>query len=157
MKISGHGLREHLRLLIPSLGLITAVFVLRLVLHAAGAPSGLVRACSVTVAGAVAVLVAVLFIHTRRFGSYPNVVVATLFLVGWEQLLLSGAIAFYAFTGVSNVYSVPEYSSGRFADPWHHIAGHLIFGLGFGELLGAAMGCLLLWMLRRLVPVEQAR
>jgi hypothetical protein len=141
----------------PSFGLITAVFVLRLVLHAAGAPFGLVRACSVTVAGAVAVLVAVLLIHTRRFGSYPNVVVATLLLVGWEQLLISGAIAFYAFTGISNVYSVPEYSPpGRFVDPWHHIAGHLIFMLAFGELLGAGMGCLLLWMLRRLVPMERA-
>ena len=43
MKISGHGLRDHFRLLMPSFGLITAVFVLRLVLHAAGAPSGLVR------------------------------------------------------------------------------------------------------------------
>jgi len=156
MKISGHDLRDHLRLLMPSFGLITAVFALRLVLHASGAPSSLVRACSVTVAGAVAILVAVLFIHTRRFGSYPNVVVATLFLVTWEQLLLSGAIAFYAFTGISNVYSAPEYSPGRFADPWHHIAGHLIFGLGFGELLGAGMGCLLLWTLRRLVPVERA-
>jgi hypothetical protein len=28
--------------------------------------------------------------------------------------------------------------------------------LAFGELLGAGMGCLLLWMLRRLVPMERA-
>jgi hypothetical protein len=140
----------------PSFGLITAVFVLRLVLHAAGAPFGLVRAFSVTVAHAVAVLVAVLLIHTRRFGSYPNVVVATLLLIGWEQLLISAAIAFCAFTGIPNVYSVPEYSPGRFTDPWHHIAGHLIFGLGFGELLSAGMGCLLLWLLRRLVPANVA-
>jgi hypothetical protein len=157
MKICGYGLRDHLRLLVPSFGLITAVFVLRLVLDAAGAPSGLVRACSVTVAGAVAILVAVLLIHNRRFGSYSNVVVATLLLVGWEQLLISGAIAFFALTGIQNVYAAPEYSLGGLLDPWRHIAGHLTYGLGFGELIGAAMGCLLLWMLRRLVPAEQAK
>ncbi len=156
MKICGHGLRDHLRLLAPSFGLITAVFVLRLVLDAVGAPSGLVRACSVTVAGAVAILVAVLMIHNRRFGDYSNVAVAVLLLVGWQQLLISGAIAFFAFTGIQNIYSAPEYSGGL-ADPWRHIAGHLTFGLGFGELVGAAMGCLLLWMLRRLMPVEQAK
>ncbi len=156
MKICGHGLRDHLRLLAPSFGLIAAVFILRLVLDAAGAPSGLVRVCSVTVAGAVAILVAVLLIHNRRFGDYPNVVVAALLLVGWQQLLISGAIAFFAFTGIQNIYSAPEYSGGV-VDPWRHIAGHLTFVLGFGELVGAAMGCLLLWMLRRLVPVEQAK
>lgn len=156
MKISGRGLGDHLRLLVPSFGLITAVFVLRMVLDAAGAPHSLVRACSVTVAGAGAVLVAVLLIHSRRFGGYSNVVVATLLLVIWEQLLISGAIAFFALTGVQNIYSAPEYSPGRLADPWHHIAGHLVFSLGFGELISAAMGCLLLWMLRSLVPVERA-
>jgi hypothetical protein len=156
MRISGHGLRDYFRLLAPSFGLITAVFILRLVLDAARAPSGLVRVCSVTVAGAVAILVAVLMIHNRRFGGYPNVVVAVLFLVVWQQLLISGAIAVFGFTGIQNIYSAPEYSGGT-ADPWHHIAGHLTFGLGFGVLFGAAIGCLWLWIIRRLVPVEQAK
>jgi hypothetical protein len=155
MKISGHGLRDYLQLLVPSFGLIAAVFILRLVLDAAGAPSGLVRACSVTVAGAVAILLAVLMIHNRRFGDYSNVAVAVLLLVGWQQFLISGAIAVFAFTGIQNIYSAPEYS-GRLADPWHHIAGHLTLGLGFGELVGAGIGSLWLWILRRIVPVEQA-
>ena len=155
MKISGHGLRDHLRLLAPSFGLIAAVFILRLVLDAAGAPSFVVRGCSVTVGGAVAILLAVLMIHNRRFGGYPNVAVAVLLLVGWQQLLISEAIAFFAFTGIQNIYSAPEYS-GRLADPWRHIAGHLTFVLGFGVLVGAAIGSLWLWILRRIVPVEQA-
>ena len=33
-----------------------------------------------------------------------------------------------------------------------HVIAHLTFGLGFGELFGAATGCLLLWLLRRLAP-----
>ena len=158
MKICGYGLREHLRFLAPPLGLITAVFVLRMVLDAAGAPSGVVHACSVTVAGAVAVLLAVLMIYRRRLDGYPNVFVATLLLVLWEQVLISGAIAFSAFTGIENIYSAPEFSPGRLAlDPWHHIAGHLAFGLVLGTLFGTAMGWLLLWMLRRMVPAVPAK
>lgn len=158
MKICGYGLREHLRLLTPSLGLITAVFALRMVLGAAGAPSGVVRACSVTVAGAVAVLFAVLMIYRRRLGGYPNVFMASLLLVLWEQLLVSGAIVFSVLTGIENIYSAPEFSPGRLAfDPWHHIAAHLTFGLVLGTLFGTAMGCLLLWMLRRMVPAVPAK
>jgi len=36
-----------------------------------------------------------------------------------------------------------------------HIHGHLTFGVGVGTLLGAAEGCLLLWLLRRLVPAAR--
>ncbi len=157
MKIGGHGLDEYIRLLAPMFGLITAVFTLRLVLYAAGAPTGLFRICSVTVFGAVAVLLAVLLIHIRRFGSYSNVFVAAFLLECWEQLLMSGALAFSGFTHTRNVFSAPEYSPGRLADPWHHIAGNLTFGLVFGTLLGWGMGCLILWMLRMLVPVESRK
>jgi hypothetical protein len=47
------GLRDHVRLLAPLFALIAAVWALRLVLDASGAPKGLVRLSSVTVAGAV--------------------------------------------------------------------------------------------------------
>jgi hypothetical protein len=157
MKIGGYGLRDHLRLLAPLFALIAAVWALRLVLHAAGAPFGLVRICSVTVAGAVSILLAALLIHTRRFGSYPNAVLASFLLVCWEQLLIVAAIAFSAFSHVQNVFAAPEYSQrfehGGALTPAQHIAGHLTFGLGIGTLFGAAMSCLLLWMLRRLVPM----
>lgn len=151
MKICGQGLKHHIRLLMPLFGLITAVWALRMVLDTAGAPSTLVRLCSVTVTGAASVLVAVLLIHARRFGSYPNVVLAAFLLVIWQQLLISGAIAFSALTGIRNIYSAPAYSFGM--TPLQHVVGHLTFGVGSGTLFGTAMGCLLLWLLRRLVPL----
>lgn len=155
MKIGGHALREHIRLLAPLFGLIAAVWALRLVLVAAGAPPGLVRVCSVTVTGAVSVLLAALLIHFRRFGSYSNIVVAAFLLQCWQQLLIVGAIAFSVFANINNVYSAPEYSPH--GGPLGHIAGHLTFGLGMGTLFGAGTGCLLLWMLKRLVPVNPAK
>jgi hypothetical protein len=150
------GLRDHVRLLMPLFALIAAVWALRLVLDAAGAPNGIVRLFSVTVAGAVSALLAVVLMHFRRLGRYSNVIIATILLVFWAQFLIVLAIAFAAVTGVQNVFAAPEYSPHG-AGPLPHIAGHLTFGLGFGILVGSAMACLTLWTLRRLVPVESDR
>jgi hypothetical protein len=151
MKIGGHGLREHIHLLMPLFGLIAAVWLLRLVLDKAGAPPTVVRMVSVTVAGAASILLAVLLIHFKAFGSYGNVVLAAFLLEFWSQLLICGAIAFSAITGTTNIYTAPEYSFH--SCPRAHIFAHLTAVLGFDTLFGAAMGCLLLWILRRLVPV----
>jgi len=123
MKIGGHGLREHIHLLKPLFGFIAAVWLLRIVLDKAGMPPTVVRMVSVTVAGAVSVLLAVLLIHFKAFGSYANVVAAAFLLELWEQLLICGAIAFSAFTGTANIYTAPEYSFH--SAPVAHIVGHL--------------------------------
>ena len=156
MKIGGHGLGEHLRLLAPLFWLIAGVWALRLVLAAAGAPFPLVRACSVSVTGAVAILLAVILIHIRRFGGYVNVAVAAFLLECCLQLLIVAAIAFAALTGIQNIYTAPEFSF-RLSSLTHHMVGHLTFGIGVGTLMGTAMGSLLLWLLRRLVPVKSAQ
>jgi hypothetical protein len=130
---------------------MAAVWALRIVLYAADAPHLVMRWCSVTVAGAACIMLAGFLIHVRRFGSYPNVVLATFLIECCQQLLIIAAIAFSVFTGTQNVYSAPEFAGhhGQVA----HILGHLTFGLGFGTLFGSAMACLLLWLLRRLVPL----
>jgi len=155
MKIGGHGLREHIRFLMPLFGLIAAVWLLRIVLDKAGAPPTVVRIMSVNVACAVSVLLAVLLIHFKSFGSYANVVAATFLLELWSQSLISVAIAFSVVTGITNVFVAPEYSHSM--SPPAHIIGHMTFGLGLGTLFGSAMGCLLLWMLRLLVRVTPGK
>ncbi len=153
MRIGGHGLREHLRLLAPLFGLIAAVWALRLIQHLAGAPHSIVRMFSVNVASAVSVLIAVWLIHLKGFGSYANVVVAAFLLSVFDEILIAGAIGFTALTGMVNIYSSAQYSFGlSYA---RHIIGHLTFGLGLGTLLGSAMGCLMLWLLRWLVPTQK--
>jgi hypothetical protein len=160
MKIGEHGLGDHIRLLAPLFAFIGAVWALRLVLYAGGAPRPILYICSVTVAGSVSVLLAAVLIHSRRFGSYTNVVAAVFLLNCWQQFLIVAAITFTALTNIQNVYSAPEFSfSAR--PPFHgpegylpHILGHLIGGVGFGTLFGSAMGSLVFWMLRRLAPKE---
>lgn len=157
MKVCGRGLRDHVRLLTPLFGLITLVWALRLGLDAAGLAHGLVRIFSVTGATSLAILIAVWLIHTRGFGSYPNVVVASLLIVVFEQALIVGAIAFAVASKTENVFTKVEYSMPD--DPYHvrHMLGQLTFGVGAGMLLGTATGCLMLWLLRTLVPARVRR
>jgi hypothetical protein len=153
MRIGNHSLREHIRLLMPLFGFMMAVWALRIVLDAAGAPQAVVYACSVTVAGAVAVVMAVLLVHARHFGSYPSVVAAAFLLALWQQVLISAAIAFALLTRTQNVYTRPQFHPGM--PPLQHIQAQLTWGVGFSTLLGSAMGCILLWLLRRLVPLAE--
>ena len=152
MNIGGYGLRDHVRLLGPLFGLIAAVWLLRWVLDAVGTPRWLVLVVSVTAITSLSILAAAGLMHFRRFGSYLNVVVASFLLVTWGQLLIIMAIVFAAATGVENIFTAPEFS--RVDDQTHlgNILGHLTFGIGAGTLFGAATGCLLLWLLRMLVP-----
>lgn len=153
MKVGGHTLREHIKLLWPLLAFIAVVWALRLLLDELGILHALVPVLSVTGAAAVAVLFAVVIIHVRGFGSYPNVVIACLFLVAWGQLLIIAAILFSVLTGTENIFTAPEFSMPG-DDPHHvrHIIGHLTFGIGGGVLTGSAFGCLILWMLRKVLP-----
>ena len=152
MKIGEHGLRDHLRLLAPLFGLIAAVWALRWIMALASTPTVVVRMMSVSVASAVAVLVAVVMIHFRRFGGYTSIVVSAFLLTLWAQLLIILAILVTMATGIENIYSAPEYSFG--AGHLRHMAGHLTLALGFEGIFAAAMGCALLWILRRVVPIK---
>lgn len=152
MNVCGRGFRDHIRLLSPLFAFIAVVWALRWALDATGFSHGLVRLLSVTGATSLAILIAVWLIHTRGFGSYPNVVLAALLLVVFEQALIVAAIAFSVLSGIENVFTQPEFSVPN--DPHHvkHILGQLTFGIGAGMLFGAATGCLVLWLLRMLLP-----
>lgn len=152
MKIGGHGLRDHLRLLAPLFGFITAVWVLRMVLDYSGAPPLVVHFCSVTLTATISILLAVLLIYFKRFGGYLNVVACVILLELWEQGLISSALVFTLLTGFPTIYNAPRYSFHMTVA--RNLFSHLTFSMGFGILFGAGMGCLLFWMLRRLVPPE---
>ena len=153
MKIGKHGLREHIRLMRPIFVLITAVWALRFILAAAKSPEWITKITSVTTSVAVAVLLAVLVIHLKRFGGYASVVVAALLFNSWAQALISGAIYFTQLTGRQNVFTAPEFSiPGEPLSHLRHMYAHLTFSIGIGTLVGATFGCLMLFLLRKLGP-----
>ena len=153
MRVGGHRVREHLLLLKPLFIFIALVWLIRLILGSLGAPLAVSKIFTVTGAAAATIFWAAWLIHSRRFGGYTNVVVASLLLTAWGQILVIAAIVFSILTSTQNVFTQPEFSM-RGDDPLHlhHIYGHLTFGIGLGTLFGAGMGCLLFWILRELVP-----
>jgi len=155
MTICGRGLRDHIRLLAPLFGFIAIVWAVRWALDAEGVSPSIVRAFSVTGATSLSVLIAVWLIHTRGFGSYPNVVVSALLLVVFEQLLIVAAIVFAVVSKIGNVFTQSEFSRPNDPDHIKHILGQLTFGVGAGTLLGTATGCLMLWLIRMLVPRDR--
>lgn len=155
MTIAGHRLRDHLKFLKPLFVFVAAVGLTRILLGALGASSGLVNVVSVTGAAALAILIAVVRMHIRRFGSYYNVVLAAFLIVAWGQILIIAAIVFSVVTRTENVFTRPEYSiPGDDPNHVHHILGHLTFALGSGILFGVATGCLLMFLLRKLLPPQ---
>ena len=158
MRVGGHRMREHVRLLMPLFAFLLVVWLLRLLLAAAGASLSVSRVFSVTTASAVAVFLAVLLIHFHGFGGYTNVVATSFLLNAWSQILIVIAILLAAATGTENVYTLPEFSVPG-DDPLHlrHIFGHLTFMLGLGTLFGAGVGCLMLWFLRLMVPMRDGK
>lgn len=156
MMLSGRTLREHIQLLVPLFGLITAVWVLRWSLFQIGVPLSIVRLISVTAAVPVCILLATLLIHSKKFGGYLNAIVCAVLLVIWSQFLIVLAVFFAVMTGFENVYTLPEFSVPG-ADPLHfrHIRGQLTFAIGSESLFGSLIACLFLFMLRRLTPRDR--
>jgi len=153
MRIGQHAFREHLKLLAPLFGVIAAVWLLRLLLASIpGMPVAVVRAMSISVFVPICIILATLLIHTKRFGGYANVVVSAFLLVTWGQILIVSAVAFSVLTGIQNIYSAPEYSVPGDTGHSRHIMGHLTVGIGLETLIGALMGCLILYLLRRTIP-----
>ena len=154
MKVGGYRMRDHARMLAPLFGLIFAVWLLRLVVAGMDASPRVLTVLSVTAATSLSMLLAAVLIHFRQFGGYPNVVVASFIIATLAQSLIIGAILFAALTGTENIFTAAQFSPPD--DPHHlkHIVGQLTFGIGSGTLLGSATGCLILFLLRILVPVR---
>jgi len=154
MKIAGWRIRDHLRLLLPAFALILLVWLIRYFLGTVDAPDWILHLFSVTGASAGAIVLAAFLIHLRRFGSYANVVAASLLLNAFAQILIAVAIALAVVTRTENIYTAPEFSMpGDDLLHTRHIYGHLTFGIAIGTLAGAAVGSLLLWLLRKILPL----
>lgn len=142
---------EMIRLFLPLFGVVSAVWFLRLVLAAAGAPRWLVVPFSITLVTPASVLLAVVLIHAKRVGGYGLVALASLLLAALGQVLVALAVAFTMATGIQNVYSAPEFSPQT--TDLEHVYGHLYLIVPFA-VLGTVMGCVFLFALRVLVPAK---
>ena len=142
---------SQIRLLTPLFLLTAAFWAIRIVLGVIAAPSWLLTIFSATVVIPLTVFLATLGIFARKEPSYGAVLVSALSLVGAAQLLICTTILFSLLTGIQTIYTAPEFSP--FEEPRHlwHLLSHLL-AIPVGALFGFAMGSLVLWVLRKMVP-----
>ena len=107
----------------------------RLGLSLAGLQDSTVAWLSMSAVALAATLYYGVSVHTRRFGSYPQLLPLVFF-----QVALTHAIAvlgiLIAIAGLPNVFAAPEFS-GPVPDPnpWHHVLAHLTIGMVVPTLL----------------------
>ena len=131
MKIGGHPLRQHLRLLAPLFALLAGVWVLRWIIGCVDTPGWLMHVVSLTVFSPVAILLAVLMLHVRRFGGYASVAVCSLLLTVWTELLIVLAILFTALTGIPNPYMRDPYVMSWFLGIQREIRRDLVIDANY--------------------------
>lgn len=153
MKISGRSLGDHFKLCLPYFGIVSAVWALRLLAGAIDLPLSAARLISVTISVEICLVLLVVQIHLRHFGGYASVFLCSLILNAWAQLLICAAVGFAWLTATSNIFTHPSFLMTR-PEPNLplHIYGQLTFVLGYMTLVAAGMGCLLLFLLRLVLP-----
>jgi hypothetical protein len=154
MTIFGRRLSDYVDFCKVFLVLIPVIGIVRLALSLSGEPNSTVKWISVSVAIWIAVLYYAVRVHTKRFGSYKQllVVCALLNLVG-QVVIVSGIILAIA-TGTNNIYSAPEYAFGGDGKTWLHVVLHLFVGTTAGSLVPWAFGSLVLFVTKKLAGSE---
>ena len=149
----GKRMSEYLSFQKVPLAIVAGVGLLRLALSLAGVPDASVTWLSMTVVGWAAVFYYGAAVHTRRFGSYKQLLPLVLNQVVIVQVIAVVAILL-AIAGFQNIYAAPEYSGpmGRGADTnqWLHALAHLTIGIVAPVLLGWGVASLVLLVTRKL-------
>jgi hypothetical protein len=129
--IFGKRVSEYLAFQKPFLILLAAVGLARLGLSLAGLPNVSVRWLSMNAVLWIAIVYYGVAVHTRRFGSYKQLLPLIVFQVAlFHSIAILGILLTIA--GLPNIYGAPEYSV---PNQWLHIAAHLTIGMVAASLL----------------------
>jgi len=129
--IFGKRVSEYLAFQKPFLILLAAVGLARLGLSLAGLPNTSVRWLSMNAVLWIATVYYGVAVHTRRFGSYRQLLPLVVFqLALFHSIAILGILLTIA--GLPNIYGAPEYSV---PNQWLHIGGHLTIGMVVASLL----------------------
>jgi hypothetical protein len=147
--IFGKRISEYLAFEKPFLIALVVVGLARLALSLAGVPNTTVRWLpmnAVIWAGAFYFGVTV---HTRRFGSYKQLLPLAAFLVApFHAIAVLGILLTIA--GFPNIYAAPEYSPSPDVNQWLHILAHLTVGMVAASLILWGVSSLVMLVTKKL-------
>jgi hypothetical protein len=109
--------------------LIVAAFVSRLAIGLSGVPVPTARWVSINLVLLVGLVYCSITVHTRRFGSYKQLLGLLYVQTGFAHLLIALGIALAIVTGVDNIYTAPEFFGGSNGKNWGHVLAHVIGAL----------------------------
>jgi hypothetical protein len=150
MSIFGKRLSEYVDFCKPFLVLIPIVGIVRLALSLSGAPNSTARWFSVTALVWIGVLYYAVRVHTRRFGSYKQLLVISALLNLAAQVIIIGGIVLAIVTGTGNIFSAPEYAFGGDGRTWLHVAAHVFIGTIAGSVVPWLIGSLVFFVTTKL-------
>jgi hypothetical protein len=149
MTIFGKRLSEYVSFAKLFLVLILAVGIARLALSLSGVPDATAKWVSITAVMWIGVVYFGIRVHTRGFGSYRQLLPIYFLQSLAAQAVIVPAIVLAIVTGRDNIFSAPEFFFGQDGKNWGHAAAHLFVGTTIGSLVGWAVGCLVLFVTRK--------
>lgn len=155
MEIFGKRLSEYVAFAKPLLILIILVGVVRLALSLSGVPNSTGRWLSITAVIWLGGVYYAIRVHTTGFGSYKQLLPILVLQSLAAQLIIVPAIILAIFTGKDNIYSVPEYAFGQDGKTWLHVGAHLLVGTTVGPLIGWLVGCVIMFVTKKVTAGEK--
>ena len=149
MTIFGKSLSEYFRFEKGFLLLIAAVGVARLVLSLAGVPNSSAKWVSITAVALIGLVYYSVRVYTSGFGSYRELLPVIWLQSFTAQLVIIAAIVLGILTQHDNIFTAPEYSGGGDGKTWFHAGAHLVLGTTVGPLVGWLVGCLIMFITKK--------
>ena len=107
-------------------------------------------AFAMTVVAIVATFYYGVAVYTKGFGSYRQLLPLLVIQAVVANLIVIVGILIAAATGKPNIFTAPEY--GGTMSPAFHIAGHVVFGMIVGPLIGWAIASLVMLITKKVKP-----
>ena len=130
--------------------LLIVVGLTRLALSLRGVPNSETKWISMSAVMAIGVIYYAVRVHTTGFGSYKQLLPVVVIPNTVTHLVSITGILFGIFSGQDNVFTAPEYSFGN-GKTWVHVGAHLGIGMTVGALVNWLIGCLFLFIAKKLV------
>jgi len=156
MTIFGKRLSEYVAFSKHFLILILVVGLARLALSLGGVPNSTAKWLSISAVLTIGLLYYSIRVHTTGFGSYMQLLPIVLLQSIVSQLVIIAGIVIAIFSGTDNIFSAQEYSGGGDGKTWAHVLAHVVFGLALGPLVVWLVGCLIMFVVKKLAPRSSA-
>jgi hypothetical protein len=147
----GKPLSAYVRFALGPAILMLIVGVVRLAMSLGGVENSTTKYVSLNITMLFCVFYLAIRMHTTGFGSYKHL---------WPAILIPG-LAFHGcailgivvgmITGQDNIYTMPEYAFGQDGKTLTHLGAHLVIGIPVSTTINWLLGCLILFITKKLV------